>query len=67
MLFENNAKIAGRYFKRPLGVLKKGAAGDVIVTDYIPNTPMGKDNINSHVLFGMRSCVVCSRKGQRGT
>lgn len=53
MLFQNNAAIAGRYFEKPLGVLKKGAAGDVIVTDYIPNTPMNADNVNSHILFGM--------------
>ena len=26
MLFENNAAIANRYFKTPLGVLKEGAA-----------------------------------------
>lgn len=54
MLFENNAKIAGRYFKRPLGILKEGAAADVIVTDYVPVTPMTKDNINSHILFGFQ-------------
>ncbi len=66
MLFEGNAKIAGRYFKKPLGVLKEGAAADVIVTDYIPRTPMTKDNVNSHILFGMtgRSVVttVCNGK-----
>ena len=38
MLFENNAVIAGRYFKAPLGVLKEGAAADVIVVDYNPPT-----------------------------
>lgn len=53
MLFENNAKIAGRYFKKPLGVLKEGAAADVIITDYIPRTRMDASNINSHILFGM--------------
>jgi len=63
MLFTNNAKIAGRYFKRPLGVLKKGAAGDVIVTDYIPNAPMTKDNINSHILFGMSGKSVTDTVG----
>ncbi|MEG1849550.1 MAG: putative aminohydrolase SsnA, partial [Oscillospiraceae bacterium] len=31
MLFSNNAVIANRYFKPPLGVLRAGAAGDVIV------------------------------------
>lgn len=54
MLFDNNARIANRYFKRPLGVLKEGAAADVIVTDYVPLTPMTKDNINSHILFGFQ-------------
>lgn len=53
MLFENNAKIAGRYFKPELGVLKKGAAGDVIVVDYNPPTPMYEGNVNGHLLFGV--------------
>lgn len=54
MLFVNNPKIAGRYFKKhPLGVLKEGAAADVIVTDYIPDTPMDAGNANAHILFGM--------------
>ncbi|MDD3361118.1 MAG: putative aminohydrolase SsnA [Hespellia sp.] len=53
MLFENNAKIANRYFDAPLGVLKPGAAADVIVLDYNPPTRLGADNINGHILFGM--------------
>ncbi len=53
MLFQNNAAIAARYFDKPLGVLKEGAAADIIVTDYIPPTPMGDTNCNGHILFGM--------------
>ena len=53
MLFENNAAIANRYFKTPLGVLKDGAAGDVIVVDYNPPTQLDASNINGHILFGM--------------
>ena len=66
MLFEGNAKIAGRYFKKPLGILKGGAAADVIVADYIPRTPMTKDNINSHIVFGMtgRSVVTTMCNGK---
>lgn len=66
MLFEGNARIAGRYFKKPLGVLKEGAAADVIVTDYIPLTPMNGDNANSHILFGMtgRSVVTTISNGR---
>ncbi len=66
MLFENNARIAARYFDRPLGVLKEGAAADVIVLDYIPLTPMDENNVNSHVLFGMsgRSVVTTVAGGK---
>jgi len=66
MLFENNPKIAGRFFEKPLGVLKPGAYADVIVTDYDPLTPMDGTNVNGHILFGMngRSVVttVCNGK-----
>ena len=66
MLFEGNAQIAGRYFKKDLGVLKEGAAADVIVMDYDPLTPMHAGNINSHVLFGMSgrqvNTTVCNGK-----
>ena len=40
MLFDGNVKIAERYFPQKLGVLKEGAAADVIVVDYDPLTPM---------------------------
>lgn len=53
MLFEGNAKIAGRYFKKELGVLKKGAAADVIIVNYDPLTPMHAGNINGHLVFGI--------------
>lgn len=64
MLFEGNREIAARYFDTPLGILREGAAADVIVTDYIPRTPMDETNLNGHMLFGMngRSVVttVCA-------
>lgn len=60
MLFENNPRIAGRYFKKPLGILKEGAYADVIVTDYDPLTPMDGSNANSHILFGMNGRSVIS-------
>ncbi len=53
MLFRNNAKIGARYFEKPLGVLKPGAAADVIVMDYKPFTPFSDANIDGHMLFGM--------------
>ena len=66
MLFENNAKIANRYFQTPLGVLKEGAAADVIVVDYDPPTQLDETNINGHILFGMTGrdvvTTVCNGK-----
>lgn len=54
LLFENNAKIAARYFDKPLGIIAEGAYADIIITDYNPYTPMHENNLNSHVLFGMQ-------------
>ena len=53
MLFENNRAIAAKYFRKPLGILKPGAAADVIVMDYRPFTPFSEENVNGHMLFGM--------------
>ena len=53
MLFRNNAAIGARYFRKPLGVLKPGAAADVVVMDYKPFTPFSEENIDGHILFGM--------------
>ena len=53
MLFEGNAKIAGRYFPQQLGVLKEGAAADVIIVNYNPLTPMHAGNVNGHLVFGV--------------
>lgn len=66
MLFENNAKMANRYFDIPLGKLKEGYAADVIVTDYYPHTPMDETNINGNILFGMcgRSVVTTIGNGK---
>ena len=53
MLFDNNSLIAEKYFGRPVGVIKKGAAADVIVMDYKPFTPFSNENIDGHMIFGM--------------
>ena len=53
MLFDNNARMASKYFGRELGVLKPGAAADVIVMDYKKFTPLSEENIDGHMLFGM--------------
>ena len=66
MLFRNNAKMAERTGFPTLGVLKPGAAADVIVMDYKPFTPFSDENIDGHMLFGMtgRQCqtTICNGK-----
>lgn len=58
MLFKNNAKIANRFFEKPLGVIQKGAYADIIVVEYDSLTPLNGDNVNSHILFGISGrCV----------
>jgi len=53
MLFENNSKICARLFNTKVGVLEPGAAADIVVSDYVPLTPMNADNCDGHILFGM--------------
>ena len=53
MLFVNNRLIAEKYFGVPLGILREGAAADIIVMDYKTFTPFSDENIDGHMLFGM--------------
>ena len=66
MLFKNNAKIGEKYFPDTLGVLKAGAAADIIVMDYKPYTPFSDENIDGHMIFGMtgRQCQTTIAAGQ---
>ncbi len=60
LLLKNNAKIASRFFNRPVGELKKGNYGDVIVMDYEPPTPMHGGTFLGHFLFGLCGARVAS-------
>ena len=66
MLFKNNREICAKYFPDPLGILKAGAAADVIVMDYKPFTPFSGDNIDGHMIFGMtgRQCQTTIAAGK---
>lgn len=58
LLFDNNRKIASNYFKKEVGILKEGAYADLIIVDYNPLTPMTKDNLYGHFLFGFTGRMV---------
>jgi len=66
MLFKNNAKVAGKYFDTTLGVIKEGAAADIIVMDYLPFTPISDANLDGHMIFGMngRQCRTTMANGR---
>ena len=66
MLFKNNPRMAEKYFPTTLGVLKEGAAADVIVMDYLPFTPFSDQNIDGHMIFGMngRQCRTTMANGR---
>lgn len=54
MQFVNNPIIARNVLGGPeLGVIKKGAAADIITLEYEPLTPFGGNNFYGHALFGM--------------
>jgi len=58
MLFENNAKIASRFFGKKLGVIEKDAYADLVVLDYNPPTPVDENNFFYHLIFGIRDNAV---------
>ncbi|MBI5403022.1 MAG: putative aminohydrolase SsnA [Ignavibacteriae bacterium] len=52
-LFFNNAKIANRYWNNPLGKIEEGAAGDIVLIDYNPPTPLDENTVLGHLIFGI--------------
>jgi putative selenium metabolism protein SsnA len=56
-LLSNNAEIANRQFK-DVGALKEGWCADIILLDYYPPTPLGADNFNGHLVFGLSQSAV---------
>lgn len=55
MLFNNNAKLANKFFSKPVGELAPGAFADIILVDYKPPTPMNTGNFPWHMQFGINS------------
>lgn len=53
ILTKNNPLIASRYFKKGVGRIAKGSYADIIVVDYYPSTPINKNNLAGHFIFGI--------------
>jgi putative selenium metabolism protein SsnA len=59
MAVYNNAALARVFWPDlPLGQLAVGAAGDVILVDYHPFTPLTAGNLPWHIIFGFESSMV---------
>ena len=57
-LFSSNPQIAGRIFSLPLGELREGCVGDVVLIDYDPPTPLDDTNSFGHMVFGISQAAV---------
>jgi putative selenium metabolism protein SsnA len=66
MLLDNNSAIATKIFGKKLGKLETGAPADIVIMDYVPPTPLVRENFLGHLLFGMVDAavdtVVCDGK-----
>lgn len=49
----NNRALAEMFFGRQMGIIRVGAAADLILLDYHPTTPLHADNLPWHILFGV--------------
>ncbi len=58
MLARTNRDLATALFEVPLGVIRVGAAADLILVDYQPPTPVTPENFPWHVLFGFHESMV---------
>lgn len=51
-------RLASEIFGRKFGSFESGAVADFVVLDYVPPTPVTKENLPWHFVFGMRSSLV---------
>ena len=53
MAVHNNRALASAFFEKPVGILAPGAFADIVLLDYFPPTPLHRDNLPWHILFGI--------------
>ena len=58
MLFQHNPALASEVFGTDLGILRPGAAADLITLDYRPPTPLNERSAWGHAVFGMAGAQV---------
>lgn len=65
-LFEDNSRIASRFFDGKPGILEKGGNADIVILDYIPVTRLTAANVGSNIVFGMydRNALMVMKEGK---
>ena len=58
MLARTNRDLASTLFGMPVGVIRPGAAADLILVDYPAHTPVTPENFPWHVIFGFHESMV---------
>ncbi len=58
MLAQTNRDLASALFGMPVGVIRPGAAADLILVDYPAHTPVTPENFPWHVIFGFHESMV---------
>jgi putative selenium metabolism protein SsnA len=48
-----SARFASNYLGIPLGTLEPGAAADIVITNYVPATPLGVANLAGHLIYAL--------------
>ena len=59
-LITGGQRLISEIFGNRFGALEKGATADLVVMNYQESTPMRKDNLLGHYLFGLQSSMVDS-------
>ena len=54
-LLDNGNLILNRYFDMKFGRIEKGFAADLVIYDYKAPTPLVKENLQGHLIFGFES------------
>lgn len=59
-LLSGGHALVSEIFGKTFGSFKRGAVADFVVLDYNSPTPLTRENISGHFLFGMRSAMIVS-------
>jgi len=53
IFLNNNYKLSETFFPGKFGKIKQGYNADLVVLDYVSPTPLDKDNLLGHIIFGL--------------